>query len=203
MGDLKEKVNAKNFYLKTQLYTEKDFFPGSRKKANFLTALARELLLKFSNLTNLNYLNIAISFFNSLNQRHVQIFLHDQPQARIISDFGWDGAVKIPTCRGNCFADWFGVVEANLGVNKANYFIKRTSTMVISFDNNKVERFLSVSYVNGASSLLGQTGSYKAYVRILIPQPSEVLQMELVKGNEKDLLEPEITFTQGRKEVGI
>lgn len=203
IADFNQLVDHNNLYEKTQYEVEKDFFPGSRKKANFLTALARELLLKFSDLTNLDYLNIAISFFNSLNQRHVQIFLHDQPQARIISDFGWDGAVKIPTCQGNCFADWFGVVEANLGVNKANYFIKRTSNMIISFDNNKVERFLSVSYVNSASSLLGQTGSYKAYVRILIPQESELLQIELVKGNEKDLLEPEITFTQGRKEVGI
>ena len=35
LPDFKEYINAKNFYLKTQLYVEKKFFPGSIQKRRF------------------------------------------------------------------------------------------------------------------------------------------------------------------------
>ena len=201
--DFNQLVDYNNLYEKTQYEVEKDFFPGSRKKASFLTALARELLMRLSNMGSSDYIKVTTSVFDSLNERHVQVFLHNSQAARIISEFGWDGAVRIPSCSGNCFADWLGIVEANLGVNKANFFIRRSFSLIVSFQNGRVERFLSTTFVNDASPLLGEIAKYKLYTRIMMPPESEVLRVEVVRGTEKQVLEPEIKLTQGRKEVGV
>ena len=43
LPDFKEYINAKNFYLKTQLYVEKKFFPGSIQKKTFLSSIVRQI----------------------------------------------------------------------------------------------------------------------------------------------------------------
>ncbi|MEK7188636.1 MAG: DUF4012 domain-containing protein, partial [Patescibacteria group bacterium] len=46
LNDFNVVINEQNLYEKTQSEVESNFFPGSRKKANFLSSLAKELLFK-------------------------------------------------------------------------------------------------------------------------------------------------------------
>jgi len=49
--------------------------------------------------------------------------------------------VKEPECFGdNCLADWVAPVEANLGVNKANYFIDRSVKFEVGFEGDNLIR---------------------------------------------------------------
>ena len=203
LADYDQKIDYKNLYERTQYEVEKDFFPGSRKKTNYLTSLTRELFLNVSNKKLSEYGKIGSSVFRSLEQRHIQIFLKDNKVFRIVSDLGWGGEVKTPTCSNNCFYDWLGLAEANLGVNKANYFIERSHSLIVSFEGSKVTKFLSVSLVNKASPVLGQLAKYKAYIRLLIPQESEVEKVELVTGRQKEDLKFDTEDVASRREIGI
>lgn len=203
LADYDQKIDYKNLYERTQYEVEKDFFPGSRKKTNYLTSLTRELFLNISNKKLSEYGKIGGSVFRSLEQRHIQIFFKNNKVFRIVSDLDWGGEVKTPSCSNNCFYDWLGLAEANLGVNKANYFIERSHSLIVSFDGSKVARFLSVSLANKASPVLGQLAKYKAYIRLLVPQESEIEKVELVTGRQKEELKFDIEDIASRREVGV
>ena len=203
LADYDQKIDYKNLYEKTQYEVEKEFFPGSRKKTNYLISLTRELFLNVSNRRLSEYGRIGVSVFKSLEERHIQAFFKGNEAFKVISDLGWGGEVKTPTCFNNCFYDWLGLAEANLGVNKANYFINRSLSLIISFDGSKVSRFLSVSFTNKASPVLGQLAKYKAYVRLLVPQRSEIEKVELVAGKEKENLGFDLKDIALRREVGV
>ena len=48
----------------------------------------------------------------------VQVYFDEEEAQSAISDLYWDGAINQKSCRiVNCSSDWFGIVEANLGVN--------------------------------------------------------------------------------------
>ena len=96
-----------------------------------------------------------------------------------------------------------GLIEANLGVNKANYFIKRAMNMEVSIEGDTVTRKLSVSYENSANPALGLSGRYKVYLRLFVPLDSEVGEPMVGQGQEANATTPEIRDSGGKREVGF
>jgi hypothetical protein len=153
-------VDYKNVYDKIQHEVEDEFFPGSRKKANILTALTTSLIDRMMHSTN-NWVRLGKGFFDNMASRDIQIYLHDKDAQESIAEIGADGAMKAPAC-SNCQMNWFGVVEANLGVNKVNYFINRTGFLMASIENGEVVNRLTMNFTNTSATL-----PYKNYMRII------------------------------------
>jgi len=87
------------------------------------------------------------STFENLEGRHIQIFLHDSEAARAISALGWSGEVATPSCQNsNCAGILAGLVEANVGVNKANYFVARTVSFNSFVGKEAVENTMTVEF---------------------------------------------------------
>ena len=203
LSDFEQELNSQNLYEITQHEVEKDFFPGSYKKTNFLTALARELLNQLMETGSSNYLALSKVFYKSLEEKHIQVFLHNREAQRAISSLGWEGAVYQPKCSDNCFADWLGMVEANVGVNKANYFIERNANLSVRFEDGLVKKQLTIFLKNKANPALGAPGRYKTYLRILAPQAARFQDIEIISAGNRDILIPEINEISGRKEAGV
>ena len=203
LSDFGLEINADNLYEKTQSEVEESFFPGSQKKAGFLTALARALLQEVLELPSQKNASLAKALVDNLESRHVQIFLHQKEAQRAISALGFDGSFQVPACSGNCYSDFLGVVEANVGVNKANYFIKRYLDMDTNFEGDSVLRRLSITFENSANSALGLSGRYKVYLRIFVPIDSEVGEPLVGQGEEVSGFPADIKDTQGKREVGL
>lgn len=201
--DFNEDIDYKNLYEKTQLQAESSFFPGSYKKANFLTGLTRALLDRVQNVEKGNYFNLAKAVRESLEAKDIQIFLHNKSGQAAIYSLGWDGGVVEPRCGGNCMADWLGVVEANVGVNKANYFIKRKLKLEISVTSNEIVKKLQIDLENGASPALGKSGKYKTYLRVLSPISSEFENVQVYSETHQNYLPPEPSDIRGHKESGV
>ncbi|MEK7112182.1 MAG: hypothetical protein AAB875_02540, partial [Patescibacteria group bacterium] len=146
---------------------------------------------------------LSLKILSGLEERHTQIFLHNKSAQTAFSSLGFDGGVKIPSCAGNCYSDWLGIVDANVGVNKANYFLERSALLSVYLDGQNLKRFLTISYRNSASPALGEAGRYKSYLRLLLPQGSSVNDVEFTIGNSKESQAPEITEIRGRKEAGV
>lgn len=198
LSDFGQSIDSKNVYERIQYEVESDFFPGSQKKSNFLTSLTRGLMTKVSQASSKEHVPVAKTILKNLEERHIQIFIHDTAFQKVISNLGFDGAVSTPVCEGNCIADWVGVVDANLGVNKANYFVARSQSLNVAFTGGVVRRDLTVNFENKANPQLGQKAKYKGYLRVLLPISVNVDNIK-VDGLSYGF---DVEDVHGRREVG-
>ncbi|MCX6705365.1 MAG: DUF4012 domain-containing protein, partial [Candidatus Woesebacteria bacterium] len=203
LSDYNLNISSDNLYEKTQSEVENNFFPGTHKKASFLTALSKSLLVEVTKLKTTQKLDILKTFYNGLNGRHIQIYLHDSVPQEAFSALGWEGSVNVPVCGASCYADLVGIVEANVGMNKANYFIQRNINLDITTDTNEIDHKLTLTLKNPANPALGPSGRYKAYVRILVPVDASFGSVVSYNGNVQEILTPELTEVKGHKEIGV
>jgi len=197
LADYQTQVTADNFYEKTQTEVENNFFAGSTKKANFITALAKEIIKSLIN-NEISNINLTKIIYNNLEGRHIQVFLHNNLAKEAVANLDWDGAFNYQTCLGNCFSDFLGLIEANLGVNKSNYYIERKSNLSVDVSEDIIKKNLSVTYVNKADLAMGNRGIYKVYSRLVVPPNSEV---GFVKVGDSQL-QLDTQTVSGRKEIG-
>lgn len=203
LADFNEVVDDKNLYEKIQGQVESDFFPGSYKKTSFLTAVSRQLLTRVAEAKEKEFLPLTLAILESLETRHVQVFLHNKSAQVAVSSLGFDGAVNQPSCLGNCYVDWFGVVDANVGVNKANYFLERELAFSAYLDGQDLKGFLTVSLKNSAKSALANAGRYKTYLRVMLPMRASVNEALVTSGGFDEAQIPAIEEKSGRKEAGV
>jgi hypothetical protein len=203
LSDFNMNITSDNLYVKTQAEAQNNFFPGSRAKASFLTALSRKLVSEVEKLDVRQKVGVLKSLYLALSQRHLQIYLHDNVSQGAIAALGWDGSVLVPDCGQGCYPDLIGVVEANLGDNKANYFIQRKTDLDITVGSEEIDRQLTLTIKNSANQALGPSGIYKVYLRLLVPRDSVLTGAYALTGQNQENLSPEIVTTQGRQEIGV
>jgi len=185
LPDYKEKINANNFFERAQYHSEIGFFPGSTQKQDFLGAVARILFEKIKNAQGKTKIEIGKSIYQSLKAKDILLYLNNSQMMETIFDLGWEGSVRNVKCQmsnlpagqagAKCFEDYLFIVEANVGVNKANYFVERTLSEEMKVENDgRIKKSLKISYQNKSPSSHFPAGDYKNYLRILVPQGSEL-----------------------------
>lgn len=203
VADFNQTIDAKNLYERVQYEVEEDFFPGSRKKANLLSALASAMLTQISQLNETNYVALAKKMVTNLRQRHIQVFLHNKDAANAISNLGWDGEISVADCAGNCATSVFGAVEANVGVNKANYFTERQMVLTSKVADKKIINSLVVDIKNNSPASLGLAGKYKSYIRVVLPGNVEIDDVTIDSIDGRQTKKPEVFEKSGRAEAGV
>ena len=203
LNDFQTEITSANLYEKTQAEVEKDFFAGSYKKSSFLTSLTREILSRVSKLPDKDFALVAKTVFQNLEDKHIQIFMHSKNAQKALNGIGWDGSFTVPPCQGLCFSDWFGTAEANLGVNKANYFISRNYVLEVNLNQQNSQKQLIISYENKANPALGNKGVYKAYLRLIFPNTAVFLEAKIRDNGNETSLSPEETMAGGKSEAGF
>lgn len=178
LPDYKETINSKNFYLKTQIFTEKDFFPGSIQKRTFLSSLFRQLIINFD---SVSVKNLAEEIKNSLDTKQIVVYLEDTATQTLFDSMFWSGRVIEPKCPDKnqlCLLDFMFPYDANVGANKANFFVNRYYNLKINIDRQGyVNHLLSVQYKNDSPTEIFPTGYYRNYFQLLLPAGSQVLQV--------------------------
>ncbi|MBI4157925.1 DUF4012 domain-containing protein [Candidatus Woesebacteria bacterium] len=203
LADFNQALDYKNLYENLQNEVESEFFPGSQKKTNLMTGLTREIINRLSNLEEDGYTPVAEELFSALEERHVQIFFNDQDTQESISKLGYSGEFFAPSCVGNCFSDWYGAVDANVGVTKANYFVNRAYDLKVTFSAGISKKTLTITYENTANPALGVSGRYKTYTRLFVPANStfEKVKIDNAGSIVEATLEEELETNQ--KEGGV
>ena len=202
--DYDRTVNKDNLYEIVQYEAEKDFFPGSQQKTSFLTALSKELILNFSQGKTKNLLGLANAFYNNLEEGHIQIFFHDNNAQKGIGDLGWSGKIDPPACEvANCYSDWLGVVEANLGVNKANYFVERTMNFSSYIDRRIAKRRVEINLKSTANPALNKRGTYGVYLRVMAPENAEFEDVRILSRGQEQIMKPDVEHIKNRTEAGV
>ncbi|MFH1186654.1 MAG: DUF4012 domain-containing protein [Candidatus Levyibacteriota bacterium] len=175
-----EKVDAKNFFYLTESHVEKDFFPGSTQKKDFLRSLFNAIEKSISNKKQISYLNLSKSIFESLDQKHL-LLVFDQPEVQNIftinnwSSSLWDGRNEGPSM----INDFLGISEANIGGNKANYFVKKNVSYNVSIKKDgEIVSELEIIYKN-TSDGSWPGGDYKNYLTIIVPKDSKLDSIQI------------------------
>jgi hypothetical protein len=170
LPDYQEIVNKKNFYLKTQYYSEKNFFPGSIQKKSFLSSLMTQILL---NLENTSAKQLLVGFKKSFDEKQFVAYFDNPQLQEILESFFWSGRVIEPKCAkntDNCIVDFLMPVDANLGVNKANFYINRLITLKTNFNSQgQISHSLSVVFRNESAEGVFPGGRYKNYFQLYLP----------------------------------
>ena len=208
--DFKETIDENNLYEQAEFYAETKFFPGSVQKASFLGALGKQLFEEIKNLKTDKSLVLVQSLVDLLEKNEIQISLNNKEAAKILTDLGWDGRIYNGKCVGeNCIADYWYVVEANLGVNKANYFLRRNIEEAVDISGTSINRVLKINYENTAKNSNWPGGDYKNYIRLYLPKEVNLSQISVMDGYDTSIKKvynsEEITTKEvdGKKEVGF
>jgi len=208
--DFKERINKDNLYDQAEFYTETKFFPGSNQKASFLGALGKQLFDEINNLKPDKRLEMLKVVLDLLQKNEIQLAFNNKDLMTTVANLGWDGSIYNGKCEvDNCVSDYLYVVEANLGVNKANYFLNRSFEQVVEIGKKNLGRVLKLSYENTAKNQNWPGGNYKNYVRVYLPVNTDILQIMVTDGNnlnaKKVYKQDEIRIREinGKKEVGF
>lgn len=175
LPDFKEEIDPSNFFIKVQMYSEKNFFPGSIQKKTFLSSLARQLLI---NIDQISYLNLAKALKKCLNEKKIVAYFENKNLQTIMEKFYYSGRIIKPKCSYltvDCINDYLFLYDANLGVNKANFYVVNQVTLYIKIDTQgKIKETLSLEYQNNSPSLVFPGGIYRNYLQILLPQSAQL-----------------------------
>ncbi len=177
LADYNDRISAENFFGKSLFYTQENFFPGSTQKKDFLGSLARTLITKLTTDTASNSIAVLRAFVSALERKNIQFMFEDPSVQSLVERFGWAGRhVLSAACTARegaeCVSDPLSIVEANMGVNKVNYFVTRAIEREITIDaNGGISERVLVRFRNAAPTgdtpLVGS--AYQAYVRFALP----------------------------------
>lgn len=191
LTDYGKTIDSDNLYLTAQSQSEKEFFPGSQNKKNFLTSLGENLKRSLLESTNgKGNLVLAKAVSKSVNTRHFSVWIPDLSIAKVLKVNNWDGAINKTACVSvgkSCIADYLMVVEANLGVNKSNYYLDRLYQLENTVEEKEVLHKLVINYRNSSVSGVWPGGDYKNYLRIYIPQGGSLLNFTVARSREQIL----------------
>ena len=205
LPDFEEKINADNLFAKAEFYSETNFFPGSSQKASFLTALTGQLLAVIQNTPDQVWQPLSLALWESLEEKELLISTINEKANEALKANNWDGRVKsVVIGRENSVGDFLFPVEANLGVNKANHFLRRSLNLLIEVNKqNELDHLLQIYYENTSQTTQWPGGEYKNYLRLLIPLGSELNQVAIydpLKGREQSLkVVPEEKIAQSKE----
>lgn len=205
LADYGETITADNLFERAEFHSEANFFPGSTQKRDFLASLAAALFerVRLADATLLAHL--ARALYLSLEEKEVLIYFTNPAAQELVAQSGWAGALRTPVCSPDreCASDYLAVFEANVGVNKANFFVSRRIVHGVEIGpEGSVSAQLRIDYDNRSPSQTWPAGRYKNFLRLFLPEGAV---LEEVKVGEKEIEEEEIMVetSAGRTSFGF
>lgn len=192
LPDYKETITKDNVFLVTQRYVEKDFFPGSTQKKDFLNALRRAIEERlFQNKKEWEKLIKVV--IKGVEQKHLLFAFADSTIQKLYSLNHLSASLN--EYRGkkeNLINDFLSINEANIGLNKSNFYLRRKIDQQIAIDGEgHILNTVSIFYTNTSTQNSPFGGEYKAYVRFLVPKGA--LLEEVLINDKLQQIPPAVT----------
>ena len=172
-------------YLQTEI--ESDFQPGDRTKQTLLSLLFQQVWSQTQN-QEISLNQWAKILVESVEGKHIQFFfpLADNKQLMSAGDITqfWDWQFDKQQ-----WLDRVVISEANLGVNKVNYYLKRSwQDKLIINHQGQVRHQLTINYRNPSLADNKLVGDYRAYQRLWLPKGSSLRQISLTQAGQRQVL---------------
>lgn len=183
--DFNERISESNFFAKSLLYTETDFFPGSTQKKDFLGALISAVLTRITTDASLSAGGLLSVLTQSIQSRDLQFYFPDAELQSLVTQWGWNGGVDIQECQPPykdtaCVGDGIGIIDANVSINKSNFFItKEAVSQIAIMENGDIDHSLTMNIRNTAHAQENGGGGYQSYLRLVIPSDAQIRTVAL------------------------
>ncbi len=178
-----QQITSQNFFQLFEDHSEKNFTPGSQQKKTFLSAFSTALQ---QHLTDhpLSMKVLGEFFVEQVAGKHIFFWSNNQ---FINKDLQYSLADISQDNQEQSSGDFFGINEANLGLNKVNHYIQRSMAHTISLDENgSVTHTATVTYKNTSMPQSSYGGDYKVFIRAIIPQDA-ILVGITINGKEQPI----------------
>lgn len=174
-----ELLTDKNIWERMEYHSEIQF-STPQAKADYGTVVLTKILRKLTALEPAQLSPTLAALGRSATNQDLQINLTNQAENSSIVSFGWSGVLVTPQCPAQfsdvpCVIDTIAQVEANVGVNKANYHIERQVTHDIVVQANEIVHKRRIVLKNTASSNAWPKGPYKSFTRFYVPTDSSLI----------------------------
>lgn len=187
LSDKQETVTAENLFDRAEFASEINFFAGSTQKPQFLASVAQAIFAKVTGQHDLDWTILGRELQQAVLEKEIMIYLDSPTAFRAVRENGWTGSIATDQCdtkSKNCLM----LVEANLGANKANYFIRRNIRIDSQIDKaGETETTIILKYRNESPSSSWPGGDYKNYLRFLVPLGTKLVSFDLRDGREASL----------------
>ncbi len=183
LPDYDETITAQNLFDRAQYQVEINQFPGSTQKKDFIGTLTNSLITTLINSPQQTWFQTSFKLAQLANQNQLTFWVDDQEIMRTLEDIGWSGELLGSTCPATlksptCYLDYLAVVDANVGVNKVNYFITRELTYhpIIS-SSGAITANLTIKLTNSSPDATWPGGTYHNYTRVYAPAGSSLQEI--------------------------
>jgi hypothetical protein len=166
-------VTAQNLFEQAEIASEVSFVPGSTGKRDFLTEVAQQLWLQLFPLENEKLAAVATALTHNIQRGELVLYSAIPAWQETIQKL--DLAGEIPTITG----DYVYVVSSNVGGNKANYWIDRSTDYSVFVDRDgNLRSKLTVRFAHSGTSETWPGGTYKDYLRVYVPLGSSLVEAQ-------------------------
>lgn len=143
----------------------------------------------------------------NFDQQHSLISFRRSEELVAMTNLSWSGALLKPGCPSQFFAaicqvESIAQVEANVGINRANYYLKRAVEHSVELTDASALHTRQVTFENTAQSESWPKGPYKAYVRFYLPETATTSAVRVSNQPADDKLVRRYQ-EHGRQVVGI
>lgn len=184
LADYGETITADNFFERAQFHAEVNFFPGSTAKKDFIGAVSRIVLDRILHSKPETWPAVFNALQNSLAGKHLLLNTNDPVAQGLLAESNWDGAIaqtgSVSEVRSGRVDDYLMTVDANLGGNKANYFVKNQANYRVAVDKNGLlSAQLTLLYEHTATTETWPSGRYKDFLRVYVPKGASLQKLEM------------------------
>jgi hypothetical protein len=136
---------------------------GDPAHKSVLTAMAGPLMSRITSLSPEQWPALITALSGLAVDRNLQAYFNDARNEDEIDRVGWSGRVNAAGV-----ADFMMEVESNYGGGKANYFLQRHYTMVLTRNGNVLHHKVTIDYTNNMPFYTRDFVNYRATLRLYV-----------------------------------
>lgn len=187
LPEYNEVLTSKNIEERMEFHSEV-VLVDSPESIDYSVKVLSETLKALSEIEEDDISTLLFGLRKSLDTKQAQIYLNEQSEQTIMGTLGWTGSLTPPNCPSrlsvvDCTVDSIAQVEANIGINKANYYLDRSISHKIMVSKQSAQHTRTVVFDNTAQSNAWPKGTYKSFIRFYI-NPESTVEKALINGSE-------------------
>jgi hypothetical protein len=197
LPEYNEVATQQNINERMEFYSEIQLV-NKAERPEYAELVLREMIKTLQALPADKVVPLLSSLEEAANEKELLVYMSRSPELATFNSLGWSGAIVQPNCptlfgTAPCMVDSVYQVEANVGVNKANYYLQRQVDHSIEVLTDQIRHKRAITFKNTAQSNAWPKGPYRAFTRVYV-DPTAMLTAITVDG--KALPADQITITQ-------
>lgn len=179
-------ITSSNFTEETQKIVEIEYDKTENKPKQFISDMAPELFQRISKLDQNGIIKLLEVLYQGFKEKHFMLYSFDTGVQKILLELDWGGA-QAQLENG----DYLSVIYSNIAGGKTDDVIKNTfeHTAQIQQNGSIINTLLITRTHTGNKGDLFTGVQNNSYIRIYVPQESELLFAEGFEGPQDTLFE--------------